>query len=115
MKSLKYTSLKLRLVISQSLLLKYNSSTPIGLGARIIRMTSSNGNSFRVTGPFCGEFTAQKPVTRSFDVFLDLRLNKRLSQQSKRRRLRRHCANYDVTIMNNCIHVKQSRNYSFMI
>ena len=50
-------------------------------------MTSSNGNIFRVTGPLCGEFTgpgefpAQKPVTRSFDVFFDLRPNKRLSKQ----------------------------------
>ena len=41
-------------------------------------MTSSNGNIFRVTGPLCGEFTgpgefpAQKPVTRSFDVSFDL-------------------------------------------
>ena len=37
-----------------------------------IRMTSSNGNIFRVTGHLCGEF----------DVFVDLRLNKRLSKQS---------------------------------
>ena len=43
---------------------------------------------FRVTGPLCGEFTghrlilAQRPVTRNFDVFYDLRLNKRLSKQS---------------------------------
>ena len=29
-----------------------------------------------------GEFSAQKPVTRSFDVFIDLRLGKRLSKQS---------------------------------
>ena len=29
-----------------------------------------------------GEFPVQRPVTRSFDVFLDLRLNKRLSKQS---------------------------------
>ena len=28
-----------------------------------------------------GEFPAQSPVTRSFDVFFDLRLNKRLSKQ----------------------------------
>ena len=53
----------------------------------ICMMTSSNGSIFRVTGPFCGEFTgpgdfpAQRPVTRSFDVFFDLRLNKRLSKQ----------------------------------
>ena len=50
-------------------------------------MTSSNRNIFRVTGHLCGEFTgpgefpAQTPVTRSFDVFFDLRLNKRLSKQ----------------------------------
>ena len=50
-------------------------------------MTSSNGNIFRVTSPLCGEFTgpgefpAQRPVTRSFDVFFDLPLNKRLSKQ----------------------------------
>ena len=52
-------------------------------------MTSSNGNIFRVTGhcPFVrgihrspGEFPAQRPVTRSFDVFFDL--NKQLSKQS---------------------------------
>ena len=29
-----------------------------------------------------GEFSAQRPVTRNFDVFVDLRLNKRLSKQS---------------------------------
>ena len=52
-------------------------------------MTSSNGNIFRVTGPLCGEFTgpgefpAQRPVTRSFDVFFDLGLNKRLSKQRR--------------------------------
>ena len=51
-------------------------------------MTSSDGNIFRVTGPLCGEFTGpgefptQRPVTRSFDVCFDLRLNKRLSKHS---------------------------------
>ena len=50
-------------------------------------MTSSNGNIFRVTGPLCGEFTGpgefptQRPATRSFDVFFDLRLNRQLSKQ----------------------------------
>ena len=50
-------------------------------------MTSSNGNIFRVTGLLCGEFTGpgefptQRPVTRSFDVLFDLRLNKRLSKE----------------------------------
>ena len=32
--------------------------------------------------PVPGEFPAQRPVTLSFDVFFDLRLNKRLSKQS---------------------------------
>ena len=32
--------------------------------------------------PVTGEFSAQWPVTRSFNVFFDLRLNKRLSKQS---------------------------------
>ena len=31
--------------------------------------------------PLPGEFPAQRPVTRSFDVFVDLRPNKRLSKQ----------------------------------
>ena len=41
-------------------------------------MTSSNGNIFRATGPLCGgspvtgDYPAQRPVTRSFDVFFDL-------------------------------------------
>ena len=30
--------------------------------------------------PVTGEFTAQRPVTRSFDVFFDLRLNQQLSK-----------------------------------
>ena len=34
--------------------------------------------------PATGEFPAQKPVTRSFDVFFDLHLNKRLSKQMVR-------------------------------
>ena len=52
-----------------------------------IRMTSSNGNLFRVTGHLCGEipghgeFPTQRPVTRSFDVSFDLRINKWLSKQ----------------------------------
>ena len=32
--------------------------------------------------PVSGEFPSERPVTRSFDVFFDLRLNKRLSEQS---------------------------------
>ena len=33
--------------------------------------------------PITGEFPSQMPVTQSFDVFFDLRLNKRLSKQSR--------------------------------
>ena len=40
-------------------------------------LVSCAGNS-----PISGEFPAQRPVTRSFDVFFDLRLNKRLSKLS---------------------------------
>ena len=32
--------------------------------------------------PVTGEFPSQRPVTRSFDIFFNLRLNKRLSKQS---------------------------------
>ena len=32
--------------------------------------------------PVPGEFPAQRPVTRSFDVYFDLRPNKQLSKQS---------------------------------
>ena len=49
-----------------------------------------------------GGFPSQKPVTRSFGVFFYLRLNKRLSKQS-RRWWRRHGAHYDVTGMNHPI------------
>ena len=51
-------------------------------------MTLSNGNIFGVTGhssgnsPVIGGFPWQRPVTRSFDVFFDQRLNKRLSKRS---------------------------------
>ena len=48
--------------------------------------------------PVPGEFPSQRPVTRSFDVFFHLRLNKRLSKQSwgwwfetPSRSLWRHC------------------------
>ena len=49
-------------------------------------MASSNGNIFSVTGvrnsPVTGEFPSQRPVRRSFDVFFDQCLNRRLSKQS---------------------------------
>ena len=51
--------------------------------------------------PVTGEFPAQRPVTRSFDVFFDLCLNRRMSKQLWGwRGWRRHHAHYDVTVMN---------------
>ena len=50
-------------------------------------MTQSNWNIFRVTGLLRGEFTGhrwiptQRPVTRSFGAYFDLRLNKLLSKE----------------------------------
>ena len=49
--------------------------------------------------PATVEFPAQRPVTRSFDVFFVPRLNKRLSKQYRRRDLSRFGAHYDVTVM----------------
>ena len=69
-------------------------------GANPFMMTSSNENIFRVTGPLRGnssvtdEFSLQRPVMRSFDIFFDLRVNNRDVGD-----LRRHCAYYNVTVM----------------
>ena len=76
----------------ESMVSRYNSHNNGCQANRpfLIKMTSSNGSIFRVTGPLFGEFTSHrwipltKPVTRSFDGFCDLRLNKRLSKQSRR-------------------------------
>ena len=46
--------------------------------------------------PVAGKFPAQRPVTRSFEVFFDLRLNKPLSEAGD---LRRNRAHYDVIVM----------------
>ena len=58
-------------------------------------MPSSNVNIFRVTAPceknppVIGGFPSQRPVKHALDVFFDLRLNQRLSKQSR-------SAHYDV-------------------
>ena len=50
--------------------------------------------------PVTGGFPSQRPVTLSFDVFFDLRLNKRLSKNNREAGdLRRHRSHYDVTVM----------------
>ena len=55
--------------------------------------------------PTTGEFPTQRPVARSFDVFFDLRLNKRLSKHSwswwfetPSSPLWRHCNEWPVSI-----------------
>ena len=58
--------------------------------SEVLRMMTSSNGKFSVllvicagNSPVNGEFPSQRPVTRSFDVFFDLRLNKRLSKQSR--------------------------------
>ena len=53
--------------------------------------------------PITGGFPSLMPVMRSFEIFFDLRMNKRLSKQSRRRwfetpshSLWRHCHGYDA-------------------
>ena len=46
--------------------------------------------------PVTGEFPSQRPVAKSFDVFFDLRLNTRSSEDGDLRRPRPH---YDVIVM----------------
>ena len=65
-------------------------------------MTSSNGNIFCVTGlcagnlSVTGELATQRPVTRRFEIFFEMRLNKRLCEAGD---LRRHRAHYDVIVI----------------
>ena len=49
--------------------------------------------------PITGEFPSQRPVTRSFDVFFDLRQCKQLSKQSRGWCLRRNRTHYGVIVM----------------
>ena len=49
--------------------------------------------------PVPGEFPAQRPVTRSFDVFFDLCLNNGWVNNREAGDLRRHLAYYDVIVM----------------
>ena len=46
-----------------------------------------------------GGFPSERPVTRSFDIFFDLRLNKWLSKESRRRWCGMQSRHYDVTVM----------------
>ena len=61
-------------------------------------MALCSGNS-----PVTGELPAQRPVTRSFDVFFDLRLYKQWVNNRVAGDLRRHRSHCDVTVMDNSI------------
>ena len=83
--------------------LAYLSNTVVLPRIQVMK-TSSNGNIFALLAlcagnlPVTGELPLQRPVTRSFNVFFDLCLNKLLSKPSRRRwfekqfcSLWRHC------------------------
>ena len=88
--------------MSQAVVLQCNSFNCHSLAK--LWMKSSNGTFSALlaicagNSPVTGEVPAQRPVTRSFDVFFYLRLNKRLSKQwwdwwfeTSSRPLWRHC------------------------
>ena len=58
--------------------------------------------------PVTGEFPTQRPVTRIFDVFFDLRLIKSWENNREAGDLRRHHVHYDVTVM--LVHPCGSKN-----
>ena len=51
------------------------------------------------SSPVTGEFPEQRPVTRSFDVFFNLRPKKRWANNGEAGDLGRHRAHYDVIVM----------------
>ena len=67
----------------------------------ILMMTSSNGNIFRVIGPLCREFTGHKGQWRRALMFslICVWINGWVNNR-KAGDLRRHCAHYDVIVMN---------------
>ena len=82
----------------------YNHHDDVG---RSVHMMTSSKENFSAllslcprNSPITGEFSSQRPVTRSFDVFFDLRLNKRFSKQNREAGDSRwHHAHYDVVVM----------------
>ena len=69
-------------------------------------MTSSDGNNFRVTGPFCWEFTGHRwiPRTKASDAelwcFPFASINGSVNNREASE-FRCQCAHYDVTVMDN--------------
>ena len=73
--------------------------------SRMDMMRSSCGNSFCVTGPLCGEFTGHRyiPFTKASEVqrwcFVDLHQTHGSVNNRNAGDLRRHHAQYDVTLL----------------
>ena len=64
--------------------------------------------AFSVTG----EFPSQRPVTRSFGLFFDLRLNKQLSKQSRSQWFDTPSRYYDVIVMEmNDVWIMQGKGF----
>ena len=61
--------------------------------------------------PVTGEFHAQRPVTRSFDVFFDLRLNECWVNHREAGYSRRRRAHYDATVMISMLSYTTCLNY----
>ena len=96
-------------------------------------LTSANGKKIRVIywsfeRRMTGEFPSQRPVTRSFDAFFDLRVNKRLSKQWRRRRfeapsrsLWRQCrtisnlADFVLSSVRSLIKVYSDQSYGYLL
>ena len=80
-----HTSWTLCFILSNQMVNIYRAGSDYSRYTRSVKwlhmMPSWNGNNFRVTGHLCGDFPTQRPVTRGFDIFFDLRLNKKLSKQ----------------------------------
>ena len=73
-------------------------------GALKLMMTLSNGNIFRVSGSLWGESNGHRgipspmPLTRSFDIFFNVRLNNGWANSRYAGDLRRHGAHCDVLL-----------------
>ena len=56
--------------------------------------------------PVTGRFLSQKPVSLSFDVFLDLRLKNIWTNNRQVGDLGRHHAHYGVAVMDHCLFIE---------
>ena len=79
--------------------------TPTAAWAWLTKHDVINGNIFHITGPLCGkppvtsEFSSQRPVTGSFDVFFDLYWINSWVNNREAGDLRCHCPHYYVIVM----------------